>query len=217
MLPRQSACPEPRRALRSHLNSLYSAFAQAAPLTPLSSAFTKTPGGRTPSNPSGFPRGPRFHAFPPNFQTFQRSTCKRNSCFQSLPHSFSCRARVFNNLHTLYNVKFRLTLTESIIPALFRKKDGYGYPGPNSVIPTGARCVSDSVIPREARNLFFCAGERSTFSRTMPIRAIRCTIRAFRCKKDVFPCNTLSPRAGNFNSFTTFGCSDFRRSRQDSA
>src|ERR1700737_5663208 len=155
MLPRQSACPEPRRALRSHLNSLYSAFTQAAPLTPLSSAFTKTPGGRTPSNPSGFPRGPRFHAFPsqlsnlPTFNVQMRFLHPEwifgtelvfsitsalflgpRSHFQQVTHSFACRARVFNNLHTLCNVKCRLTLTESIIPALFRKKDGYGYPGP---------------------------------------------------------------------------------------
>src|ERR1700682_4888601 len=82
MLRRQSAP-------RVLLSSLDSAFTQTAPLTPLSSAFTKTPGGMPLLLPSDFWQRSTSHVFLlPNFQTFQRSTCKRNSCFQSLPHSF---------------------------------------------------------------------------------------------------------------------------------
>src|ERR1700682_734496 len=71
------------------LNPLDSAFAQTPSLTPLSSAFTKTPGGMPLVVPSDLWQRSASHVFLlPNFQAFQRSTCKRNSCFQPLPHSF---------------------------------------------------------------------------------------------------------------------------------
>src|ERR1700682_6371 len=89
MLRRQSAP-------RVLLSSLDSAFTQTAPLTPLSSAFTKTPGGMPLLLPSDFWQRSTSHVFLlPNFQTFQRSTCKRNSCFQSLPQSLRRNGGVY--------------------------------------------------------------------------------------------------------------------------
>ena len=193
MLPRRSA-------LRSHLNSLYSVFTQAAPLTRLSSVFTKTPGGVPLLPQAAFREGPASMRFPPqlsNLPTFNVQTELVFSItsalflgprlhFQQVTHSFECRARVFNNLHTLCNVKFRLTLTESIIPALFRKNiGGYGY----VVDPDVGDCSNASNVPTFQRSVMqtFRRSEWGLFRRLKRSNVPTLNVQTLRSQRRIFP------------------------------
>jgi len=182
--------------LRAHLSLLNSVFTQTTPLTSLSSAFTKPPGYIPPR--VAFPVSSKLSK-PSNVQRANALFASRMDLrdgarvFNRLRTLFCSGLRVviiFNNLRTLCIVKIRLSPTESIIPALFSKNTGYGYPPTQLVIPTergicffsklSSLQTGAQLTPQRMAN---CSRrkQRQESRKKLPKLAIRCQTRTFRC------------------------------------
>jgi len=151
----------------------------------------------------------------PTLSTFQRSNVQRNLSFQSLPHSFAYRAPVFNNLRTLCNVKFRLSPTESIIPALLRKNTGVVW------VCRRSRRWGLFQRPQTFQRSNVQTLRYANLPTSSPNRAIQCQNSAFYCngvQYAAIPCTTQpipTFRMGIVQTPQTFQRSTARLLRED--